>query len=139
MFGDNKNKNTNAGNDIFAANTIQNGTLIEGNINAEGNVRIDGKLEGNLTTKSKLVVGNTGVILGDIKCENANVEGKIEGNVYVSGILLLKSTAVINGDIFWGKLVVEQGAEFIGRSAMNSKGSKSISNEGAGAVQKQIV
>ncbi|MBQ2542519.1 MAG: polymer-forming cytoskeletal protein, partial [Bacteroidales bacterium] len=41
-------------------NILGCGTNIVGNIVSQGDVRVDGTLEGNLTTQSKLVIGNTG-------------------------------------------------------------------------------
>lgn len=122
MFGKNKTtkKTGTVSNDNFSANTIQNGTEIEGKINSQGSIRIDGKLVGSITTKAKLVIGKTGVILGDIFCQNASIEGRVEGKINVQGLLDLKSTGVISGDIITNKLVVEEGARFEGKCSMGS-------------------
>ena len=108
-------------NDGFSANIIQNGTSLSGDIESSGNIRIDGKLTGTLNTKEKLVVGKTGVIIGEVVCKNASIEGKIEGKVEVDELLFLKSTAVIEGDIVTKKIVVEEGAKFNGSCVMGSK------------------
>lgn len=119
MFGKNnstvKEDNMNEG---FAANIIQNGTFLSGDIQSSGNIRIDGKLEGKLTTKEKLVVGKTGELLGEVRCKNASIEGLIEGKVVVEDLLFLKSTAIILGDIITKKIVVEEGAKFNGTCVM---------------------
>lgn len=122
MFGktNNTTKDDNM-NEGFAANIIQNGTTLSGDIQSSGNIRIDGKLEGVLKTKEKLVVGKTGEILGEVQCKNASIEGKIEGKVEVEELLFLKSTAIILGDIITKKLVVEEGAKFNGTCVMGSK------------------
>ncbi len=67
---------------------------------------------GNLKTKSKLIVGHSSEIEGNVTAQNADVEGLITGNIKVSEILTLKGSAVINGDISTNKLVVETGAVF---------------------------
>lgn len=138
MFGDSKTaKNT---NDNHAANVIQNGTSIKGEIESAGNIRIDGKLEGTLTTKAKLVVGSTGVILGDVFCQNANIEGRIEGRVEVAGQLYLRGTAVIDGDIITKKIVVEEGAQFNGSCQMGAKIQKAnLSSNGKESVVQKAV
>jgi cytoskeletal protein CcmA (bactofilin family) len=66
MFGDKNDKKSVASQDNFSANTIQAGTSINGEVNSEGSIRIDGKLDGSLNTQGKLVVGNSGVITGDV-------------------------------------------------------------------------
>jgi len=132
MFGNNKVKQQNKEmNNNLSANTIQNGTKIEGHINSSGSIRIDGVLKGSLTTQAKLVVGKTGVIFGDIICQNISIEGKVEGKVTVQGLLYLKNGGTILGDIFTDKLVVEEGAIFNGKLEMTESTSmqKKISNK----------
>jgi len=74
-------------------NLIGAGTSITGEINStNGDIRIDGNLNGNLTTNGKLVVGPTGIIVGDISCKNADVFGKIEGRVNVANCFRSKQT-----------------------------------------------
>lgn len=126
MFNSNKTtKTTSSQNDNFSANTIQTGTVIEGHIKSEGSIRIDGVLNGSITTKAKLVIGKTGVITGDIYCENASIEGKVDGKIEVNDLLDLKSSAIITGDMYMAKLVVEPGALMNGSCNMDSKSKKS--------------
>lgn len=91
-------------------NRINEGTNIKGDIDSSGHFRIDGKVEGNIKTPIKVVLGKTGVILGSLLCEEADIEGKIEGTIEVSGTLMLRSTAIIDGDVTVGRLAVEPGA-----------------------------
>lgn len=103
-------------------NRINEGTLLKGDITSNGYFRIDGTIEGNVKTPSKVVIGKTGVIIGTLSCENADIEGKIKGIVDISGTLSLKSTAHIEGEVVIGKLAVEPGAVFNATCLM--KGSK---------------
>lgn len=93
-----------------AQNRINEGTKLKGDISSTGFFRIDGTIEGNIKTPSKVVLGKAGVIIGTLTCENADIEGKFEGNLQISGTLTLRSTAIVEGDVVVGKLVVEQGA-----------------------------
>jgi cytoskeletal protein CcmA (bactofilin family) len=138
MFGDKKANNA-ANLENFAANTIQTGTSIKGEVISEGSIRIDGNLDGSLSTKGKLVVGNSGLITGDVVCENANIEGKIEGKLVVNGMLILKQSAIIEGDIITLKLVVEEGAVFNGKISMGKKLQKAVMNNEESEYQKQAV
>ncbi|MEQ9423378.1 MAG: polymer-forming cytoskeletal protein [Cyclobacteriaceae bacterium] len=101
-----------------ARNIIGKGTTLNGDLETFGNIRIEGKMIGNLKTKSKLIVGHSSEIDGNVMAQNADVEGTVSGNIEVSEILCLKSTAVINGDISTNKLVVESGAVFNGGCKM---------------------
>ncbi len=71
-----------------------------------------------MTSKSKVVVGTTGQVHGDIFCQNADISGGVKGKMTVADMLFLKTTAKINGDIITGKLVVEVGASFTGSCNM---------------------
>jgi len=103
-------------------NRINEGTIIKGDITSNGYFRIDGTIEGNVKTPSKVVIGKTGVIIGTLSCKNADIEGKVKGIVDISGTLSLKSTAQIEGEVVIGKLAVEPGAVFNATCLM--KGSK---------------
>ena len=99
-------------------NHINSDTVIEGTIKARGNLRIDGKLIGSLECQGRVVVGASGSIEGEIRCENAEIEGSIKANISVSDLLSLKSTAKVQGDIVTKKLAIEPGATFTGSCSM---------------------
>lgn len=109
MFSDKKEKNGTS-EPGSAQNRINEGTKLKGDISSTGFFRIDGIVEGNVKTPSKVVLGKSGVIKGTLTCENADIEGKFEGNLQVSGTLTLRSTAIVEGDVIVGKLAVEPGA-----------------------------
>lgn len=102
-------------------NLIGSGTSIEGEIASDGDLRIDGKVKGTITSKSKVVVGATGSIDGDVVCENADVSGKVFGTIEAGDLLFLKASAYVEGDITTTKLVVESGAKFNGSCRMGVK------------------
>ena len=104
-------------------NRVNEGTILKGDIQSNGYFRIDGTIEGNINTPSKVVLGKSGLITGTLKCENADIEGTFEGNLDVSGTLTLKATAKIKGEVIVGKLAVEPGATFNASCVM--KGSES--------------
>jgi cytoskeletal protein CcmA (bactofilin family) len=93
-------------------NRINEGTKLKGDIQSKGFFRIDGIIDGNVNTPSKVVLGKTGVITGTLTCENADIEGTFDGKLDVTGTLTLKATALITGDVVVGKLAVEPGATF---------------------------
>lgn len=100
-------------------NIISEGTKIKGDVIANGDIRIDGELAGNISAKSKLVIGPKGKIEGQIICNNIEVSGFIKGKVTASEMINLKSTSQIVGDIIAGKLSIEPGAMFSGSCVMN--------------------
>jgi cytoskeletal protein CcmA (bactofilin family) len=99
-------------------NRIVEGTKIVGDIISESNLRIDGEIQGNVVTSSKVVIGENGWIKGNLTCQEADIEGKIEGVLSVENLLILREQAKITGDIFTSKLHIEEGAFFLGTCKM---------------------
>lgn len=95
-------------------NKINTGTVIKGDVKSNGDIRIDGTLIGTIDCKGKVIVGATGNIEGEIRCQNADIEGVVKAQVHVSELLMLKPTANIKGDITINKLAIEPGAKFSG-------------------------
>lgn len=110
-------------------NQLGPGTTIIGEINSDSDIRIEGTVKGNVMSKGKIVLGESGLIDGDIRSENAYLEGRINGRVEVSDLLILSKTAFINGDIVIKKLVVEEGAKFNGKCTMGVQISRHNSDE----------
>jgi len=100
-------------------NLIGTGTTIDGNIVSNGDIRIDGNLKGNLSTKGKVIVGDTGKISGEVNCRNFEVEGSVDGKIIISELLSLRAKSKILGDIFTSKLAIEPGAVFTGKCDMS--------------------
>jgi cytoskeletal protein CcmA (bactofilin family) len=110
-------KNTESENSCI--NIIGAGTEIQGDITTTGDIRIDGKLTGNFSSNQKLVIGQSGVIEGNIKCKDCDISGKVNGNLHLSELLTLKSTADVTGDIVTNKILIEIDAQFSGICKMH--------------------
>ncbi|MEO9512932.1 MAG: polymer-forming cytoskeletal protein [Flavobacteriaceae bacterium] len=93
-------------------NRIEKNTKIKGDITSEADFRIDGKLEGNVKTSGKVVIGKDGYIKGKVECVSADIEGKFNGELLVNDLLSLKASALIEGTVSVSKLAVEPGATF---------------------------
>lgn len=102
-------------------NMIGVGTTIEGNISSSENIRFDGNLNGNLQTKGKVFVGQSGKVTGEIRCKNCEIEGVVDGKVVVEELLSLRSVSKLYGEIKTGKLAIEPGATFTGKCDMGGK------------------
>jgi len=120
-----------------AINLIGAGTEITGDVCSNGDIRIDGALVGNLQTKGKVVIGETGRIKGEVICKNSDVSGTLEGKIVVSELLTLKITAKVTGDIQTSRLAIEPGSKFTGNCNMTEAsaghGTKSEEREKATA------
>lgn len=102
------------------SNRILPGTEITGDFISNGDLRIDGKLTGLIKLEGKLVIGENGVVEGEIYCKNATIAGKLKGKTEVAELTSLLATASVEGDLYTGKLSVEPGAEFTGSCSMGA-------------------
>ena len=119
-------------------NMIGVGTTIEGSINSSENIRFDGNLIGNLNTKGKVFIGQSGTVSGEIRCKNCEVEGIVEGRVIVEELLSLRSMSRLFGEMKTNKLAIEPGALFTGKCDMGGK-KESIIEAGNGKENKRSI
>lgn len=103
-----------------AINAIGQGSTIKGDIITEGDLRVDGTLSGKINTKGLLVLGEKGLVEGEVTCQNALIAGTVKAKIQVSELLSLKSTANLQGDIITNKLSIEPGANFTGSCSMGA-------------------
>jgi cytoskeletal protein CcmA (bactofilin family) len=96
-------------------------TLISGNLSVLSDIRIDGIIDGNLSSNSKVFIGTSGQVLGNISCKNALIEGKVSGNITVNAVLDIRGTAQIDGDILSSILILEENAIFNGKCTIKTE------------------
>lgn len=96
---------------------ISKDVTIKGELTTEGIVRIDGNFEGTIRADG-LIIGKTGDIKGDVAAREIMIDGNIEGTVSAKEIIEIKPDGKVQGDIQTVKLIISEGAFFIGRSTM---------------------
>jgi cytoskeletal protein CcmA (bactofilin family) len=94
--------------------------IFEGSVSTSSSTRIDGKLIGKISGENTLIVGEHGVILGEVKASGVIVYGRIEG-IIDSERLEIKGSGIVTGDIFIDRLVVEEGGIYNGRCGMSER------------------
>jgi cytoskeletal protein CcmA (bactofilin family) len=95
-----------------AINALVKGTVIDGTIRCDNDLRVDGTIKGNLSCQSKVIIGPTGIVEGEIRCQNAVIEGRFKGKLFVTELLNVRESAEVDGEIKTNKLVVQSGAKF---------------------------
>lgn len=100
---------------VLDVNAAMQGSLV---FSDPVNLRINGKFEGNLTTKGMLIIGNSAQVKADINGEEITISGVVRGNVRASRIVKLTSTAEVYADIDAPKISIEEGAFFNGKCKM---------------------
>lgn len=86
------------------------------------NLRINGKFEGMLDTKGKLMIGEKAQVNANISGDVITVAGVVNGNVKASSVLKLESSAKLNGDVETPRISVQEGAVLNGCLRMAGEG-----------------
>jgi len=93
---------------------------IKGSIKFQKELLIDGKVEGEINSDGVLTIGENADIRGEIKTKSITVFGKVQGNITVAERCELKAKCTLQGDLKAARLVIEEGATFIGKSDVTS-------------------
>jgi cytoskeletal protein CcmA (bactofilin family) len=93
---------------------------IKGSIKFQKELLIDGRVEGEIHSEGVLTIGENADIRGEIKTKSITVFGKVQGNITVTERCELKSKCTLQGDLKAARLVIEEGATFIGKSEVTS-------------------
>lgn len=120
------------GRDVLSKDVV-----IKGSIKFQRDLMIDGKVEGEIDSDGVLTIGENADIRGDIKSKSIIVSGKVHGNITVAERCELKSRCTLQGDLKAARLVIEEGATFIGKSEVTS--GKALANSSSGSTRPEIV
>ena len=101
-------------------NILSKDVEIKGNIRFTNELIIDGKIEGEIYSEGVLTVGENADIRGEVKTKSVTVLGKVVGNITVTERAELKARAHLVGDLKAARLVIEEGATFVGKSEVTT-------------------
>ena len=97
-------------------NILSSDVEIKGSIKFQNELIIDGKIEGEIISTGVLTVGENAEVRGEIKTKSVTVLGKVHGNITVDERCELKTRAQLIGDLKAARLMIEEGATFVGKS-----------------------
>ena len=97
-------------------NLLSSDVEIKGSIKFQNELTVDGKIEGEINSAGVLTVGENSEIKGEIKTKSVTVFGKVHGNITVEERCELKARATLFGDLKATRLIIEEGATFVGKS-----------------------
>src|SRR5581483_8226111 len=109
---------------------------IKGTIKFQKELLIDGKVEGEINSDGALTVGENADIRAEVKTKSITIYGKVQGNITVSERCELKSKCTLQGDLKAARLIIEEGATFIGKSEVTSGAVSSKASSSRPAVAR---
>ena len=117
MFGSKKQQPHQPASNQPVDTLISQHCTIEGNLLTQNSVKVDGRIQGNLQAIGQAIIGEHGLVMGDVHSTDLLVFGRLEGNVRAKAVQL-KPTARILGNIETETLEVEPDAFYQGSVTM---------------------
>ena len=101
---------------------LDSGSKISGKLLFEGATRIDGQVDGEISAKESLIIGESAVITAQIKANAIIVAGKVSGDITATQRLEIRPSARVIGNLASPVLIVHEGAMFEGHCSMQPEG-----------------
>lgn len=92
---------------------IGDAAMVVGNLTCEGEIEVQGKVEGNIHSRT-VTVGERGLVEGEIVAESVCIRGSVKGSVVATSVSVTRTARVI-GNITHKELSIEPGAHLEGR------------------------
>ncbi|MEY8338275.1 polymer-forming cytoskeletal protein [Lachnospiraceae bacterium 62-35] len=118
---------------------IGENSRIEGLLLASDSTRVDGLLKGKILSESSVIVGEHGVVRGDINAVEILVAGTVYGNLKAEERIELTETGRVLGDLITKTLVIDEGASFKGNCTMEVMEERRTEEEFSGAFSDEAI
>jgi cytoskeletal protein CcmA (bactofilin family) len=99
---------------------IGEGYTFTGELQGSSVIRIEGKIVGNVNVDAGVVLGEKGIIEGNITSQSVIIYGTVNGNVKTTQ-LEIKKSGYVSGDIATDSLEIELGAKYNGKLSMQQQ------------------
>lgn len=114
-----RDKKNGGGQQSFRDHTlIASSARIIGDIEFSGGLHIQGEVDGNISVSGdggQLVIGESGVVRGEIRVPHITINGRVEGDVNATEHLELASKAQVEGNVFYVVIEMLIGARVNGK------------------------
>lgn len=114
---------------------------VKGSIRTDGDIKATGKIvgdlsgnsfmlngctiQGNITAKGNVTIGQNTVVVGDIVAENVKINGKVKGNLVIGKMSEFLENALLAGDVRSQTISMSQGAKLHGNVSVALDSSQS--------------
>ena len=99
-------------------------THIKGDMTFDSTARILGSFEGRIAAKGELQIADSAVCKAAVEAGKVTIDGQVEGNVTARDRVELSAKARMKGDLIATKLVVVDGASFVGHVTVGPDAAK---------------
>ncbi|MCP4900360.1 MAG: polymer-forming cytoskeletal protein [bacterium] len=106
---------------------VDAGCIIRGELEFENTFRLDGRIEGAVKSSAEFLVGEGGVVEGEVEVARCLVGGTVRGAIRASQQVVLHATARVWAEVHTPALVMEEGAFLEGKVNMEKRDRSSTS------------
>ena len=100
-------------------NHLSSDVEIKGTLKFQNDLVFDGKIEGEIQSNATLTIGKSAHVQGELKTKSVIIHGSVQGNIDAAERVELKATAQLIGDLRAGRIIIEDGATFVGKSEVS--------------------
>ena len=101
-------------------------THIKGEMSFDNTAKLLGTFEGQITAKGELQVAEGAKCKASVEASRVTVDGSVEGNMIARERVSLNANAAMKGDLTAAKLVVAEGAVFVGHVKVGPEAAKGV-------------
>lgn len=116
-------------------NILANDVEVTGTLKFESELIFDGKLDGEIISEGVLTLGKNAHVKGEVRTKAVTVHGTVNGNITVTERCELKASSQLNGDLKAMRIVIEDGATFIGKSEVTPSRAPASGNRAAAPAE----
>jgi cytoskeletal protein CcmA (bactofilin family) len=97
------------------------GASFEGKLTFEGVVRIEGRFKGQILANDTLIIGDDGVVEGEISVGELICSGTIRGTIRAERAVELRAPGRVEAEVTTASLHIERGVTFDGQVHMKHR------------------
>jgi len=97
---------------------IGQGTEFDGTLTFVGTIRVEGTLRGEISAKDILIVGDHGVVEGNVEVDTIIITGVVRGTIRAARSVEITPPGRFYGDIETPKFILREGGIFEGNCKM---------------------
>ena len=113
---------------------IGSDTHIKGDMTFDGTAKLLGTFEGKITAKGDLHVADGATCRAVVEAGKVTVDGTVDGNVTARERIELTGKAKMKGDLISARLLVAEGASFVGHCTVGPEATKGGATTYTGAA-----
>ncbi len=111
--------------------------LVKGEVFSEDEILIEGRIQGKIKVKNRVVVGRNGIVEAEIDARDIVIQGKVTGDVRGSQRVEIVPAGILHGNIHAPRVVIADSGFFEGSIEMRPREEKaSAPPQGGEGAQK---